>query len=216
MSDVYATRRDLYRYGLPRGTLVMQARLVASSTASSDIIELDGHGFETDDEILFRAAEGGTLSAPLVVGTTYYAIRISDSSFKVAAAPAGAAINLTTDGSEMIVAAPLPVDEVLEYYSRFVDDFAPAHAVPLTAPYPVVVVATVAELSAKKLLSLSGQQSINVDAAEASAKEVLERWAKGIPMRDAAATTAHTNKAVSSVVSSTNTDPRGWGSSELP
>lgn len=211
----YATRRDLYKYGLPRGTLGTPGRLVASSVATTDTIELDDHGFETDEPIVFRAAEGGTLSAPLVSGTTYYAIRLSDATFKVAASAAGAAINLTTDGVEMLVSAPLPVDDVLEYYSRFVDDHAPAHAVPLTAPYPVVVVATVAELAAKKLMALAGHQSVSVDDAEKNAHEKLKRWAAGIPLRDAAATTAHTNVAVSSVLGNTS-DSRGWGSESLP
>src|SRR5690242_15137565 len=152
----YASRRDVYDYGLPRGTLGMPARLVESSLAATDVLELDGHGFETDDPVILRAAEGGTLSAPLVAGTTYYAINLSDSTFQLAAAAGGAAIDLTTDGVSMLVATPLPFDKVLEFYSRFVDSFLPAHAVPLVAPYPDVVVATVAELAAKKLLHLCG------------------------------------------------------------
>lgn len=214
---VYATRRDLYRFGLPRGTIGPQARLVAASTAATDELELDEHGFETDDEIVFRATEGGTLSAPLVSGTTYYAIRVSDSKFKVASAPAGVALNLTTDGTSMFVATPLPIDEVLEYFSRFVDGVIP-HLVPLEADdagaYPLVVTAIVAELAAKKLQLLAGVTSVAIAEAELAAKAQLERWAKGQPIRDTRAT-AYAQLAIVDT-DSTAADPRGWGSGSLP
>lgn len=210
----YATRRDVYRYGLPRGTLGSDARLVASALAATDLVVLDGHGFETDDEIVVRAEEGGSLPTPLVTGTTYYAIRVSESAFQVAATAGGAAIDLTSDAVSMFVAGALPFDEILELYSRFVDPFIPAHLVPLEAPIPVVIVATVAELAAKKLLHLSGQTSVAVNEAELAAKAQLERWAKGVPLRDPRAT-ASANLAVTSTMGSA-TDPRGWGSGTLP
>lgn len=206
----YATRRDVYRYGLARGTLGSQARLVSSSVEATDTISLDGHGFETDDTVVLRATDGGTLSAPLVSGTTYYVIRVSDSAFKLAATQGGNAIDLTTDGVSMIVAIALPFDDVLEFYSRFVDGFVPAHLVPLTAPYPVLVTAIVAELSAKKLQILAGQISESMKETELAAKAQLERWAAGVPVRDPNAT-ASANRAVNSSIG-TATDPRGWGS----
>jgi hypothetical protein len=190
-------------------------RLVDSSIASTDVVTLDGHGFETDDEIAFRAAEGGTLSAPLVAGTTYYAIRLNDVTFKVSATAGGAAINLSSDGVSMVVAVALPVDDVLEFYSRWVDGFMPAHVVPFTGTIPVMVKAIVAELSAKKLLQLAGHVSDAVNVAELAAKAQLERWSKGIPLRDAAVTSA-ANKAVVTSIAVVGADPRGWGSGELP
>jgi len=210
----YCTRSDLYRYGLSRGLLSASARLVDSMLASTDVVTLDGHGFETDDEIVFRAAEGGSLSAPLVAGTSYYAVRLNDSTFKVASAPSGAAINLSTDGVSVIVAIALPINDVIEFYSRFVDGFVP-HAVPLSTPAPVIVRAIVAELSAKKLLQLAGHVSASVNEAELAAKAQLERWAKGIPLRDAAATVP-SNKAATSSFVTTALDPRGWGTGTLP
>ena len=92
----YATTRDLYRYGLARGALAMPGRLVESSAAASDLLTLDGHGFVDGDAVLVRAAEGGTLSAPLAEGTTYYVLRQTDSTFKLAATDGGAAIDLTS------------------------------------------------------------------------------------------------------------------------
>jgi len=214
---VYATRRDLYRYGLPRGTLGGQGRLVATSLASNDTLELEDHGFETNDEVLVRAVEGGTLSAPLVEGTTYYVIRLTSSTFKLAATAGGAAINLTTDGESMLVTTALPFDEVLEFYSRFVDAFLPAHLVPLIPDddgnFPIVVTAHVAELAAKKLQVLSGVASVSISEAELAAKAQLERWAKGIPLRDSRAT-ASANLAIKSTA--TSVDPRGWGTGTIP
>ena len=210
----YATARDLYTYGLRRGILSNEGRSVASSVASTDVLALDQHLFETNDAVTLRAVEGGTLSAPLVAGTIYYVIRLTDSTFSLAASADGSAIDLTTNGEEMIVSAELPVDDLLEAYSRFVDDFVP-HAVPLVAPYPVTVVRVVCELTAAKLLSLSGQSSVSMTEAEVAAKAQLERWAKGLPVRDVAATVS-TNLAVTAAPSSTAGDPRGWGSGCLP
>lgn len=210
----YATRKDVYRYGLARGALGNPGRLVAGSTASTDLLELQEHGFETDDTVTVRALEGGTLSAPLVAGTTYYVIRVSGSTFKLSATAAGSAINLSTDGVSMMVSTDLPFDDVLEFYSRFVDGFLPAHLVPLKSPYPVTVVALVAELSARKLQQLSGVESASVEKTELAAKAQLERWAKGLPLRDTRAT-ASANLAVTSTLGSTS-DPRGWGSGTLP
>jgi hypothetical protein len=153
----YASRADVYKYGLPRGMLANPGRLCASALASTDCFELDGHGFETDDEILFRPEAGGVLPPPIVAGTSYRAIRVNEQFFKAAATVGGSAIDLTLNGSAVVVATPLPFDDVLEFYSRFVDAFLPAHLVPLVAPYPVTVTALVAELTAKKLLLLEGR-----------------------------------------------------------
>lgn len=186
----YATRADVYKYGFSRGTLGNPGRLVASALASTNVLTLEGHGFETDDEILLRAESGGSLPSPLVAGTAYYAIRLTDSTFSVATTPGGTAVNLTTDGESVVVSAALPFDEVLEFYSRFVDDFLPAHLVPLAEPYPVTVTATVAELAAKKLQLIAGQTSDAIDAVELAAKARLERWAKGLRIRDPKAATS--------------------------
>ena len=216
--NVYAKRSDVYKYGLPRGTLGMPARIAASALASTDTIELDGHGFETDDPVLVTIAEGGTMPAPLVAGTTYYVIRLSDSTFQLATAPAGSAINLTTDGVDVKIAAPLPFDEVLEFYSRWADGFLPAHLVPLLPDadtnYPPIVRGVVAELASKKLQLLAGHSSEAVGQYEIAAKAQLERWSKGVPLRDSAEGAA--NQSIASSLVITGTDSRGWGSRLLP
>jgi hypothetical protein len=63
----------------------------------------------------------------------------------------------------------------------------------------------VAKLSFKELLRLNGQTSISTKDAELEAKAQLERWAKGLPIRNAVS--APTNLAVSERITA---DPRGW------
>lgn len=209
----YATRAELYTYGLRRGVVSNEGRLVASSLASTNVLTLDGHLFETNDRVQVRAIQGGTLSAPLVAGTVYFVIRLSDSTFSLATSADGSAIDLTTNGEAMIVTPELPIDDLLEAYSRFVDDFIP-HLVPLASPYPVTVVRVVCELTAAKLLSLTGQASASMTDAEIAAKAQLERWVKGQPIRDVAVT-ASSNMAITSTAGDV-ADPRGWGSGSLP
>lgn len=205
-TDVYGTPEDLYDHGLPPGMLAHKARLCSSVLASTDVFELDNHGLSNDRAVSFRAEDGGTLPSPIVAGTTYYAIVLSDSTFQVAASAGGSAINLTTNGTSVLLITELPVLRTMERYSRFVDSFIP-HAAPLQPPYPAEIIAIVAELSATKLMCMEGQRSEALDRAEIAAKAQLERFAKGVKIRDSRAT-ASSNLAYSESV----TDTRGWGS----
>lgn len=181
----YATKADVYKYGLPRGALGNPGRIAASALAANDTIELEEHGFVSGDAITVRVSQGGALPAPLVAGTVYYALPLTDSTFQVSATPNGSHIDLTTDGVNVIVTMDLPWDDLLEYYSRFVDGFIPAHAVPLTSPYPITVVAIVAQLVGKRAQILSGMTSESMNETEASAAKQMQRWATGVPARDA-------------------------------
>ena len=89
------------------------AGILASCLASTDVLTYDGHGLETDDEVTVRAASAGTLSAPLAAGTTYYAIRLSNAAFQLAATAGGAALNITSDGVEMIVTREPKFDDTI-------------------------------------------------------------------------------------------------------
>ena len=66
----------------------------ATGVASTDVITVIGHGYVVDTPLVFSGLTGGT---GLSNGTTYYARTITTNTFQVAAAPAGAAINFTTD-----------------------------------------------------------------------------------------------------------------------
>jgi hypothetical protein len=169
---------------------------VDSSLAATSVITLAEHTFSTGDAVTLRATEDGTLSAPLVAGTVYYVIYLTDSTFQLALVPEGSPITLTTDGVSMLVSSDLPFNDVLEFYARFIDGFLPAHVVPLPAPYPITVVAINAELAAMKLQILSGLKSESMAQYELAAKAQLERWALGLPVRDAASTTMSANLSV--------------------
>ena len=132
-SDLYCTRADVTSR-LPPGAITSPTGILASCLASSDVLTYDGHGLETGDAVTVRAADAGTLSAPLAVGTTYYAIRVSNAAFQLAATNGGAAINITSNGVEMIVTREPRFDDLIEFVSRWADGLLVAHAVPLTAP----------------------------------------------------------------------------------
>ncbi len=215
-ADPYTTRASVLRR-LPMGGIPSPSSLVASSAAGTDAITLDGHGFETDDALTVRAVEGGTLSAPLVAGTTYYAIRLTDSTFKLAATAGGAAIDITTAGVSMVVSRPLDFDYWIGFYSRWADTSLPGHLVPLTAPVPSIVEGMVADLVAKRMFNVGGQASETLKEMEIASAAQLARFATGMPIREASAT-ASANLAVTSTLGST-ADPRGWapnGSGVLP
>ncbi len=189
----------------------------ASVDATTNIFEYDGHGLETDDAVIVRVIEGGNLAAPLVDGTTYYAIRLSNSTFNLSATPAGAAIDITTSSTDMVISREPSFDEMIEFYSRWADTFLPAHLVPLTGTIPAIIKGIVADLAAKRILNIAGQDSAVLNAAELASKAMLERFSKGLPTRDVNVSSS-ANKAVTSALGTTS-DPRGWapnGSGTLP
>ena len=208
-TDLYCSRGDVTAR-LPPGTVVSPAGMLASCLASTDVLTYDGHGLETDDEVTVRAASAGTLSAPLVAGTVYYAIRLTNSTFKLAASAGGAALNITSDGVEMVVTREPKFDDVIEFVSRWADTFLPAHVVPLTAPIHPLVRGVVADVSAKRILNANGQDSAAVTAAELAGKAILERHAAGMPLRGGAQVPS--NLAITATSVSSGGDPRGFGS----
>lgn len=209
-TDLYCSRGDVTAR-LPPGTVVSPAGMLASCLASTDVLTYDGHGLETNDEVTVRAASAGTLSAPLVAGTVYYAIRLTNSTFKLAALAGGGALNITSDGVEMVVTREPKFDDVIEFVSRWADTFLPAHVVPLTAPIHPLVRGVVADVSAKRVLNANGQDSAAVTAAELAGKAILERFAAGMPLRGGTAQVP-SNLAITATSVSSGGDPRGFGS----
>ncbi len=212
-ANLYCSRSDV-AHRLPPGALTSAAGLVADSLAGSNAITFDGHGFETGDPLSVRALGTGTLSAPLAEGVTYYAIRLTNASFELSATPFGSVIDLTSDAISMAIVRDPDFDEIIEFYSRWSDGFFPAHVVPFAPPIPALVRGLVADLSAKRLLNIAGQDSAVVNTAEIAAKAQLERFAIGLPVRDAAATGPSNLAITSSQLDAP--DPRGWGSRLLP
>ncbi len=215
-ADLYCTRADVNRR-LPIGSVVSAGGIGATADATTNVFEYDGHGLETDDSVILRVVEGGTLPAPLVAETTYYAIRLSNSTFKLAATAAGVAIDITTSSTDVVISREPSFDEHIEFYSRWADTFLPAHLVPLTGTIPAIVKGIVADLAAKRILNIAGQDSAVINSAELASKAMLERFSKGLPTRDVNVSTS-ANKAITSSLGTT-ADPRGWapsGSGTLP
>lgn len=212
---LYCEEKDLWDFGVPRGSIPNAGRLAAEppASASTDRIELDGHGFASGDPVSFRAEGGGSLPAPLVAGTIYYALPYSEGYFQVSATAGGAAIDLTTAGEGVVVLTPLPIDAAIEFASALIDDMIPSHAVPLTAPYPPIITMTCAELAAAKLAARSGAASVSLTGTADAARKRLERWAQGVPVRGTGASAqTPTNLAQSAVAPAL--DVRGytrWG-----
>lgn len=201
----FCSAADLRSYGLPRGGLANRGRLVSSVSTSGNSLALDDHGFDDDDPLVLRAESGGSLPAPLLEATTYYAIRVDDFSFQLAESAGGPAIDLTTTGERIIVIAPLPIQKAIEWASEIILDQLPAHVEP-TAPYPAILVQTTAELAAGKLLTYTGQGAAGLTKMIDDALERVRRWAKSIPLRGTNAPAA-ANLAVTKPVTSGG----GWG-----
>ena len=212
--NLYCSRADV-NARLPPGAIVSPSGILASCLAASNVLTYDGHGLETDRDVTVRAGDGGTLSAPLAEGTTYYAIRLTNAAFKLAATAGGAAIDITSNGVSMIVTREPLYDDVIEFVSRWADGFFPGHGVPFAAPIHPLVRGVVADVSAKRILNANGADSAVVSAAEIAGKAILERHAGGVPLRASAVLTS-TNKAVRDTAGTSTGDARGWGSGSLP
>ncbi len=207
----YCDPADLYSYGLPRGSVPNAARLVASTDTTANTFTLGDHGLADNDPFMLRP-EGGTtasMAAPLTANVTYYAAVVSDHQFSARAAPDGAVIDLTTAGARMVLVVPLPIPAAITWASSVLDQFLPAHAAPLEGmPIPPVLRATCAELAAGKVLKVMGRQSKTITDMIKDASVLVQRWAKGVPIRGENAPETHTNLA--RPATAPWCDRRGW------
>jgi hypothetical protein len=209
MSGPYCTVADLYNFGLPRGSLPNPGRQASSVDASTNAFTLADHGFATGDVCTLRAEAGGSLPAPLVAATEYYVRELTPDVFELAATDGGAAINLTTAGSRVLVIARLNREAAILFGAALIDDMLPAHTVPLMAPYPPIVTMTNAELAIWKLTQHTGSGTASLIAMVDAARARLERWGKGVPLRGTN-TDAQGRAQLSASASAPYTDPRGW------
>jgi hypothetical protein len=209
----YCTEADVYRQ-VPPGALPNPGRLISAVSTSAETLALSGHGLSDDDEVTFRADAGGSLPSPLVAGTTYYAKVVSDALFQVATSAGGAAVNITTAGSNIICVRALPVSEWIEAASAELDQVLPAHVVPVDVDARVdvsLVPRPLREHAAKKAalqgLIYVGGSTLDIERMIQASQSMLDRWARGVPVVGTNAP-ARGNLAVRS--STTSADPRGW------
>lgn len=211
----YATREDVYQQGLPRGALIGRARAVAAVDATLNRLSVEGHGLATDTPIQFITDDGGVLPSPLSAATVYYARPVDDteSLLEVAASEGGAAVNITTDGTQpfgLIVPLGPQLDTLLETYSRWFDGKCIAHEVPFEAPYPAVATHVVAVRTAAHAARIAGlgAQGDRLFEAETILLRDVDAMVRGVPLRDAAAT-APANLSLYAVAGSAVDENRG-------
>jgi hypothetical protein len=206
----YATRADVFAFGLPASALSNPARSVQVNT-TLDQITLDMHGLEDGTAVKFRADAGGALPAGLAEGTTVYTRDCEDSTFKVAATLGGAAIDLTGSPARVVLIVPLDFDAAIAFGEAVINDSVPAHLVPLD-PVPDIAKITCAELAAQKLLA-GKAGSATLTAMIDAAQKRLARWAKNAPVRGAGTPPGSAQLATISGVPATAAlySCTGWG-----
>lgn len=200
----YCTESDVYCF-VPPGMLANPGRLIASVSTTAEALTIDGHGLATDDAVTFRAESGGSLPSPLVAGTTYYAIYVDDSSFKLSLTEGGAAINITSAGSNVMLIRPVPWTRWITECSALVEQSLPAHVVPITGTVPESVKMFTACLVAERALAYAGSQSLVNQVPTERYGKLAEKWGRGVPIRGATVPTA-----ANLAISGTAYDPRGW------
>jgi hypothetical protein len=200
------TVADLYQR-VQGGTMPKPARLIAAVDAGTDVLTLDEHGYAADEVLVFRAEAGGSLPSPLVAGTTYYAIPLTDATFRVSATVAGTAINLTTAGSNVLAIQNRPYPAHIQRSSARIISRLIAHKVPLDEPYPVEVVDAAAYLAIESLYAHTGQVPGTLQPLIDAAKADLERWLKTATIRGAIVPASANLALVGNVAAS---DPHGW------
>lgn len=188
----HATREDVYRQGVPRGSFSVDARAVARVDTATSELELDAHGLALDTGVRFRADEGSDLPAPLVEGTTYYAIPIGDHAFAVSATAGGIAIDLTAEGGSF---SAIVVDEVgaiidaaIVSASAVLERNLIAHGKPLDAPIPAEVRKLVAVIAAHEAMGALGRSMPTLTSRMIAAREDLKVFAMGVAVSGAAST----------------------------
>lgn len=207
--SAYCTESDLYSF-VPRGALTNPGRLVAQVSTALETFTLDVHGFQTNDTLTLRVADFGVIPTPLVEGTTYFVIRVTENTFQLAATSSGAAIDITAAGKSILVITDLPFDESIVWASSIIENMLTAHIVPLEAPFPQIIIETCAELAAGRLLARAGSASVSLSDVLDNTQKRLAKWEKGIPLRGDNVPAA-ANTAV--VATAPYADTRGWSKS---
>jgi len=215
--SAYCSSSDVYTW-IPRGSVQSPALSVASIATGSEIVTIDGHGLDTGDAVVFRAEAGGTMPSPLVAGTTYYAIRLTDATLQVSATVGGAPVNITTQGENVVLVVELPWARWIAQASNEIECLLPAHVVPITGTVPEIVRTYTAGLVAQRALAYCGVSlPPGFEQRIAQVMTELSQWRKtGATIRGAVVPTA-SNLAI--VSSRTSTDLRGWtgrGEHEIP
>lgn len=205
----YCTKHDALDW-VSGGAIRSEARLVAAVDTSTNTFTLDSHALKTGRQLLFRLEADGEMPAPLVEATPYYAIEVTDSTFQVTATADGAAIDLTTEGSNVSMIRSVPWQEYIWDAAAEIDDDLIANAPVADGPVPQIVRMHAAALVIERALIFSGGTTEDIAERLQRVHDRFERWRAGKPLRvDAPAATL---KAVRTprTSGSARSDLRGW------
>lgn len=204
--------RDLWDNGLPRGAVANPGRPAARIDPAADTITINEHNFFDGDTVRLRPAAGGSMPGGVVEGQSYFVKVVDDARFQLEVAEGAGAVDIQTAGLSVIVVAPVNYTAACAWASGVICDMVPAHAVPFLDPVPPILRTTAAELAARKIMNVTGSgEPVSLTAMADAAFKRVERWATGVPIRDANATEAANLAASSTSTSAAAADPRGWG-----
>ena len=189
---LYCAARDLYANGLPRGSIPNPARLI--EFADSVFVFLTDHGFETGDLVRFRKDDDSAVLPPEIAIVDCFVKKLDDRAFGVSLTLGGDYVLFSVVPERILVWAPLDIDGAIRRASRAIDEMIPAHAVPLSEPFPEIVTITAAELAIGYLMNGSASKSL-ADIVDGAQKR-LRVWAAGVPIRGTDNTAERTNLAV--------------------
>jgi hypothetical protein len=204
----YTTRQLVLGSGVPLGALVRPARDIDSVDDVANVLSLACHGLADGDAVELTVSADGVLPSGLQLLTIYYALLITladgttdENRFQLASAPGGEAIALIDAGTQpfsLLVPVGPVIDVVGEMYSRWVDQFLPGDAAPLTAPFPALVTQVVTIRTGNEVMTRLGRvpQPSAMTREQAAVADFLS-WAKnGAPLRGDATGQTSTNTAV--------------------
>jgi hypothetical protein len=91
----------------------MPAPKTFTAANATNVFTATAHGMANGDKVRVSNA-GGALPAGLSAGTDYFVIAAAANTFQLAAAPGGAAVDITTDGTGTQTVQPIPAYFTLE------------------------------------------------------------------------------------------------------
>ena len=212
MTD-YCTAQDALQWLRP-GSVRNPERNVSEVSTTADTMLVDNHGLWTGDSFELRVQAGGTIPTGLVEGTTYYAIRVSDSLFKVASSAAlaalGTAIDITAEGENIGLITPIPWSKFIIEESAAIDEIMVGHGVPFAADQvPSIIQRYTSARVIARACMFCGVKTEDLRQEMAAIEKDFERYRSGLPLR-APEATLPANKAIRGSVSGSGADARGW------
>ena len=91
---------DVFKGWAPNGPTNNPPRGVHADATSNEI-QLPGHGYSDDDTVIFLPL-GSALPSPLTLGTIYHVINADADSFEVSTTQGGSAVDIAADGDFLV------------------------------------------------------------------------------------------------------------------